>query len=122
MIIRPETPADYADIAGINARAFGHGTEPALVSLLRHRRDYDPELALVAEIDGRRVGYAMFVPYRVRLLGETVPVVNLAPLAVDVMYQRTGIGGALIAEGHRIAQQKGYALSMLLGHSDYYPR
>src|SRR5262245_14042276 len=99
MIIRPETPADYADIAAINARAFRRGAEPTLVSLLRHRRDYDPDLALVAEIDGRRVGYAMFVQYRIRLMGETVPAVNLAPLAVDVTHQRTGIGGALIAKG-----------------------
>lgn len=123
MIIRPETPADYAAIADVNLRAFDeHRGEPLLVALSRQRRAFDPELSLVAEIDGKVAGHVLFIPYTVRLLGADVPAVNLAPLAVDPAYQRQGIGKALLEEGHRVARHKGYAFSLLLGHTSYYPR
>ena len=57
-----------------------------------------------------------------RLLGQSVPVVTLAPLAVDPSCQRQGIGGRLIAAGHEVAAAQGYVLSILLGHPTYYPR
>jgi len=123
MNIRPETPRDYAAIADLHVRAFGGRTEEALiVTLLRQRREYDPELSLVAEVDGRVVGHALFSPYNIRLLGQAVQAVNLAPIGVDPNAQKHGIGGALIEEGHRIARDKGYTLSFLLGHDTYYPR
>jgi putative acetyltransferase len=57
-----------------------------------------------------------------RLLGQTIPTVNLAPIAVDPSYQGQGIGGRLITEGHALAAAKGYKVSILLGHTGYYPR
>ncbi len=123
MIIRPETVADYAGIADVQVRAFGHRPGEALiVALHRQRGAFDPELSLVAEVDGRVVGHVLFSPHQMRLLDQTVSAVNLAPLAIDPSYQRQGIGGRLIAEGHAVAAAKGYALSFLLGHTDYYPR
>src|SRR5690349_4848960 len=123
MIIRPETPADYADIAAITARAFDNRSyEPVVTALLRHRRAYDPDLALVAEADGHVVAHAMFATHTVRLMGQDVAAVNLGPIAVDITHQRSGIGGALIAEGHQIARSKGALISFLLGHPTYYPR
>lgn len=123
MIIRSETIQDYPVIADINVRAFEERAGEALiVSLSRHRRDFDPELSLVAEIDGQVVGHALFTPMRIRLSGETARVVNLGPIAVDPNIQRQGIGGALIARGHELARAKGYALCFLLGHPTYYPR
>ncbi len=121
--IRHETIADYAAIARVNARAFNpHVTVPWLVSLHRHRARFDPELSLVAEFDGQIVGHVLFSPQTIRLLGHDVEVVNLSPLAVDPEHQRTGIGSALVEEGHRIAHAKGYPLSFLIGHPPYYPR
>lgn len=123
MIIRPETVADYAAIGALHARAFGNRSlEATIVALLRQRRAFDPELSLVAEMDGRVVGHALFSPYAMRLLGETIPTVNLAPLAVEPAYQSRGIGGQLIREGHSLAAGKGYTVSILLGHPTYYPR
>lgn len=123
MNIRPETVQDYPVITDINIRAFGERYAEALVvTLLRHRARFDPELSLVAEVDGKVVGHVLFSPHRIRLLGQDVQAVNLAPLAVDVPYQKTGIGKALIAEGHRVALSKDYPLSFLLGHPPYYPR
>ncbi|MEQ8675491.1 MAG: N-acetyltransferase [Aggregatilineales bacterium] len=123
MNIRPETPHDYAAIATINARAFSNRPDEALiVALHRHRADFDPDLSLVMESDGQIIGHVLFSPQTIRLMDENVRAVNLAPIAVDPLYQRQGIGGNLIAEGHRVAIEKGYQLSYLLGHSAYYPR
>lgn len=123
ILIRAEHISDYAEIASLNARAFDNRTgEPLIVTLQRQRREFDPELSLVAEIDGRIVGHVLFSPYRIRLLEQTVPTVNLAPIAVDPAYQGQGIGGRLIAEGHARAAAKGYTVSILLGHTTYYPR
>ena len=123
MIIRPETPSDYSDIANINVRAFDERADEALiVSLSRHRSTFDPDLSLIAEDGGQIVGHALFSPLTIRLLGESVRVVNLGPIAVDPNVQKKGIGAALIAEGHAVARAKGYSLSFLLGHPTYYPR
>ncbi len=123
LLLRPETPADFAAIATLHVLAFEERMEEAvIVALLRQRRDYDPELSLVAELDGQVVGHALFMPYRVRLLNTEIRAVCLAPIGIHPRFQKQGIGGKLIAEGHRIAQQKQYAFSFLLGHTDYYPR
>lgn len=123
MIIRPERPADYAAIADLHTRAFANRTvEASIVALHRQRAAFDLDLSLVAEMDGHIAGHALFSPHRMQLLGETVLAVNLAPIAVDPAFQRQGIGGRLIAEGHAIAAAKGYTISLLLGHTSYYPR
>ena len=64
------------------------------------------------------VGHILFTKLKV---GQTTQLA-LAPLAVHPDFQRQGIGGALIEEGHRIAAQLGYDYSILLGHPTYYPR
>lgn len=121
--IRPETAADYAAIASVNARAFGFkGSEPLMVSLARHRSGFDPELSLVIEVDGRIAGHALFTRQVIRLLNDDLPAVLLGPIAVDPGCQDQGLGGALIVEGHNIARAKGYTLSFLVGHPSYYPR
>lgn len=123
MLIRPEAPADYAAIGNLHASAFGNRTaEAVIVALLRQRRAFDPALALVAEEREQIVGHALFSPHQMRLLGQPVATVHLAPLAVEPSFQGKGIGGQLIAEGHRVAAAKGFAVSILIGHATYYPR
>lgn len=123
MCLRPETAADYAAIMRLHTRAFGGQLSEALiVALLRQRPAYDPDLSLVAEVDGQVAGHALFMPGTIRLLGQTLPAVNLAPIGIDPAYQRQGIGAALMQEGHRVSREKGYVLSYLLGHVEYYPR
>lgn len=122
MIIQSETVADYPAIAEVNVRAFGKGREALIVSLHRHRREFDPDLSLVAEVDGTVAGHALFSQRTIRLLDADVPAVCLGPIAVLPGYQGRGIGGAMIEEGHRRAARKGKELSFLIGHRTYYPR
>jgi putative acetyltransferase len=120
--IRHETVRDYAAIARVHIAAFGRVDEALIVPPHRERVAFLPELSLVAEEQGRVIGHALFNPHTARILGQNVPIVNLAPLAVDPAHQAVGIGGRLIAAGHDAAQARGFAGSFLLGHSDYYPR
>ncbi|MDQ6660501.1 MAG: GNAT family N-acetyltransferase, partial [Chloroflexota bacterium] len=88
MIIRPERVTDYAEIGSLHARAFGNRPgESIIVALHRQRSAFDPELSLVAESNGRVVGHVLFSPHQMRLLDQTIPTVNLAPIAVDPAYQ-----------------------------------
>lgn len=93
-----------------------------IVSMHRHRREFDPALSLVAEVDGKPVGHALFSPRTIRLLDADVLAVSLGPIAVLPGFQGRGIGRALIEEGHRVAAAMGKQLSFLIGHRTYYPR
>ncbi len=123
IVIRPEAPADYHAIAEMTALA--HNTEMEvglLIASLRQHRAFDPELALVAEWEGRPVGHALFLPLEVLIGGERVPAVTLWVLTVAPGCQRRGTGTRLMAEGHERARRRGCCLSFLLGHESYYPR
>lgn len=123
LVIRPEQVSDYPLIAEINVLAFDQrATEALIVSLLRHTPGFDPDLSLVAEVDGKAVGHALFTRQQIRLMSKTVHAALLAPLAIHPGYQRQGIGGKLIVAGHIMARKKNCQLSFLLGHSDYYPK
>ena len=123
MNIRKEEPKDYTEIYEVVKAAFGSaehadGNEQDLVNALREGDAYIPELALVAEEDGKIAGHIMFTKAKV---GKE-DVLALAPLSILPEYQRKGIGAELIKEGHKIAQQSGYQYSVVLGSEKYYPR
>lgn len=123
LTIRPETIHDVPATAEIHLLAFEQRLDEALITAqLRQLPQFDPTLSLVAEWDGQVVGHALFMPYAVRLMGQTVRAVCLAPIGILPQFQRRGIGGALIEQGHRAARDKGFAFSFLLGHDTYYPR
>ena len=126
--VRPERVSDYGIIAGLNYSAFVNWhpapfrAEPLIVDVLRHNAMFDPELSLVAEHEGRIVGPVLFSPFEFVVMGTRQLGTVLAPIGVEPAYQRSGIGGMLIARGHAAARDKGYAFSILCGHPSYYPR
>ncbi|SDZ24324.1 Predicted N-acetyltransferase YhbS [Evansella caseinilytica] len=125
MIIRTELPADYAQIAELHGCAFTQSRsqeESVLTAVLRQEKTYDPQLALVAEVNGEIIGHVMVVPYTFQVYGEFVNGGILAPLGVKPEWQRKGVGSRLIARVHENAVKADLSFILLLGHDTYYPR
>ncbi len=123
MHIRQETKADYQEVYALIQSAFqtvAHSdkTEQDLVAALRDGPAFIKELSLVAEKDGKLVGYILFTKIKIGNQTELA----LAPLAVLPDYQKKGIGTALIKQGHAIAKMLGYHCAVVLGSPHYYPR
>ena len=123
MYIRQEQPADYGRVYQIIKQAFAcaehsDGREQDLVARLREGRSFIPELSLVAVEDSRVVGHILFT----KAFVNDVEVLALAPLSVLPEYQNKGIGLSLIKQGHMTAFRLGYGYSVVLGHSEYYPK
>lgn len=123
MIIRQEQSSDYNIVYQLVKAAFANalhsdGNEQDLVASLRKSKSFIPQLSLVAVCDGNIAGHILFTKVTV---GGKIELA-LAPLSVLPEYQRQGIGLALIAEEHRIAQESGYEYSIVLGHPQYYPK
>ncbi len=123
MLIRQENSTDYNKVYDVVKKAFesaehSDGNEQDLVVALRNSTAFIPELALVAEINSQIVGHLMFTKIQI---GSNIELA-LAPLSVLPEYQRQGIGTALMAEGHKIAKEKGFNYSVVLGSEFYYPK
>lgn len=123
MWIREEQERDYEEVHTLIKEAFAEaehrdGKEQDLVEALRKGVDFIPELSLVAEVEGRIVGFILFTKVRI---GEAIELA-LAPLAVLPEFQKKGIGSALIQEGHKIARRMGYHYSVVLGSWNYYSK
>jgi putative acetyltransferase len=121
MIVRPETPSDYEAIGELLRSAFGGADESRLVRSLRASDNYVPDLALVAEENGKVVGHIVF-SYVTLKDDEEFRVLALAPMAVTPGCQRRGIGGALVEAGLERADDRGEPLVVVVGHPTYYPR
>jgi putative acetyltransferase len=118
--VRPERAEDAVAIRDILLAAFPDTAEADLVERLR--RDGDLTLALVAENSGRIDGYAAFPKLTVEDAGGIHGAAGLAPIAVRPDWQRLGIGGTLIREGHRLLFAQGCSLVFVLGDPAYYVR
>lgn len=123
MLIRQEKVEDYDVVYNLVKTAFesaehSDGNEQDLVAALRKSEAFIPELSLVAEVDGKIAGHVLFT--KIQICGFTE--IALAPLAVLPEFQKRGIGSALIKEGHRIAKEKGFCYSVVLGSEAYYPK
>jgi putative acetyltransferase len=118
--LREETAADADAIREVNAAAFGGPAEGRLVDRLRN--DDLIVASLVAVADERIVGNIVFSRLTVEGQMGTIDAVALAPMAVIPVYQRRGIGTALVHEGLRVCRQAGSKVVIVLGHPSYYSR
>lgn len=96
--------------------------EHNLVTRLRNSSAFIPALSMVALVDDTIVGHILFTRIEIENEGKTYGSLALAPLSVTPDMQGKGIGGMLIAEGHRIAKELGFGSAIVLGHPAYYPR
>jgi putative acetyltransferase len=115
MIVRPETPADFAVIRAVEEVAFPTAAEADLVERLR--ADGDSVCSLVADDDGAIVGHVLFsrmtAPFRA---------LGLAPVAVLPRAQRNGIAALFIRDGLARAKAQGWVGVFVLGEPAYYQR
>ena len=129
IIIRPERVTDYSGIADMYFQAFADVFGPAdfvsevvLMDVYRHAPTYDPDMALVAEAEGKIAGHILYFPHPMMLGGKKIICTVLAIVGVLPELQKAGIGSKLVEAGMTIARQKGYDFSVVLGHDKYYPR
>ena len=120
--IRSETIDDYNIITEINDFAFGGTGESRLVISLRKKKDYIPELSLVALLNERVVGHILFYPIIIEAKNNAYPTISLAPMAVHSDYQNKGIGTKLVRYGLRKCKDLDFDSVIVLGHPKYYPR
>ncbi|MDV0440961.1 hypothetical protein McpAg1_01400 [Methanocorpusculaceae archaeon Ag1] len=127
MIIRPENPKEFEELYQLIETAFktaevASGTEQEFADRLRAGENYIPDLALVAEADGKIIGHVMFTKLRITGGTREHTVLILAPIAVVKEFRGQGVGSTLIREGFVRAKALGYDAVILVGSPLYYGR
>lgn len=127
MNIRPETAKDFKSIYDLVRRAFetakvSNGQEQDFVEKLRSGENYLPELALVAEDEGRLAGHIMLTKITVEQEPENWAALLAAPLSVELEHRGQGLGAELMREAVRRAAAKNFPAVFLVGDPAYYRR
>ena len=121
IVIRSETAADVSAISEVTATAFqtleiSNHTEQFIIAALRAAGALT--VSLVAEVEGRVIGHIAFSP--VAISDGTRNWYGLGPVSVLPVYQRQGVGKALIREGLARLKAMNAHGCCLVGHPDYY--
>ena len=123
LTIRPEVPADHAEIAVVTDAAFAEveysdGSEVRIVERLRS--DGDLALSLVAEDGKRIIGHVAVSP--VTISDGSEGWYGLGPISVLPSRQREGVGLRLMQRAIADMRQSGASGIVLLGEPAYYAR
>jgi len=127
LIIRQENPSEFQEIYDLVKVAFqtakvADGNEQDYVNKLREGSNYIPELALVAEADGRIVGHIMLTKTYITAVDSKFEALLLAPLSVALEYRSRGVGSKLVLESFELAKKLGYKAIFVVGDPAYYGR
>ncbi len=125
--IRPENTGDFDEIYNLVKVAFqtakvSDGDEQDYVIKLRNSGNYIPELALVAEINGKLIGHIMLTKLYIENLERKYDTLLVAPLSVVLEYRNMKIGSLLMEKALEAARNMGYQSAFLLGDPGYYSR
>ena len=121
--IRPETHADADTITHVTMVAFetleiSSHTEQFVIAALRAAGALS--VSLVAELDGLVIGHIAFSPLTVS--DGTPDWYGLGPVSVLPLFQKQGVGCALIEEGLYRLKALHARGCCLVGHPEYYVR
>jgi predicted N-acetyltransferase YhbS len=115
--VRPATAQDTAFIEELQAIAFGPGRFARTAFRIRERFPIDPNLSLVAEVDGVACGSVWMTP--ISIGGKNGYM--LGPLATHPNYRKLGAGKLLAREVTQRTLARGEGeFVMLVGDRDYY--
>jgi predicted N-acetyltransferase YhbS len=125
--ISQEKPEKFREIYNLVKVAFqtakvSNGKEQDFTDELRAGGNYIPELALVAEENGKLIGHIMLTRSYVTEGSNKFEMLLLAPISVVLEQRGKGVGSKLIAESFRLARAKGYRAVILVGDPGYYHR
>jgi GNAT superfamily N-acetyltransferase len=109
VLVREATDADRAAVRGLFQRVFG----PARMIAFGEVMDVDAMPALVAVVTDEPSGALAY-----RLLGDALHVVAVAS---DPMWQRSGVGGHLVAEAELLARRLKLARVLVTTTNDNLP-
>ncbi|GJL91985.1 GNAT family N-acetyltransferase [Hyphococcus sp.] len=119
LTIRAQDVNDRAAVLSVLRDAFRRDDEARLVEALW--REDAMIIELVAEQDGRIVGYCAFSEVTAEPALDGL-LLGLAPLAVINVQQGQGHGKALAMAGLELCRQRGAKLVVVLGEPEYYSR
>ncbi len=113
MLVRPEKQEEFPYLYDFIRTAFAtarvsDGSEPDFVDVLREGVNYIPELALVAEKEGKIIGHILFTRTYLSIPGGRSEALLLAPVAIATEKRDKGMGAALIREGMSRAKGMGF--------------
>ena len=125
MVIRRETPEEFSQIYNLVKVAFQtakvtDGDEQDFVNQLRSNGNYIPELALVAEENGKLIGHIMLTKTYIVNSSNKYETLLLAPISVALEYRNRAVGSNLIKESFKLAKEMGYTSVLLVGDPAYY--
>ena len=126
MIIRLETPADYAEVENLTREAFWNVyrpgcTEHYVLNQYRSNPDFIPELDFVMEEDGSIIGHIMFSKAELVLPdGSRKPSWTFGPISIHPDYKRKGYGLKLLNFTLGKARELGIGFLCMEGNIDFY--
>lgn len=126
IIIRRETPADYAAVENLTREAFWNVYRPGcnehyVVHVLRHDPDFVPELDLVMERDGQLVGHVLYMRSRIVTDGgRELPMMTFGPISIRPDLQRQGLGKRLLDDSMERARELGAGALCIEGNIAFY--
>jgi predicted N-acetyltransferase YhbS len=128
VIIRHERKEDYRIVEELTREAFWNlyvpgCTEHFILHNLRNSADFIPELDFIAEKEGRIVGNVVYSSAKiVDRQGAEKRVIGFGPVSVLPLFQRQGIGCALIQHTIEVAGNMGFPVICIYGDPRYYHR
>lgn len=124
ILIKQECPQDYEAVEAVLRAAHVFDPDMIVSSVRRFRQepDFDARLSLCAFVDDIIRGHIIFVKQKIRRNLGFVEALELMVVSVIPDYQKQGIGRALVTQGHEIARNLGYQLSVVEGWEEYFPR
>ena len=118
MSVRLEETTDWPALYAIYAAAFGQLAEADLVRRMQDDEDLILSVTAYTDEPAGHIAYS-------RLCLHDVPSIKgcvLAPLAVCPLFQKQGIGAALVRHSLMRLTEDGYDLVVVLGEPHYYSR